>query len=64
MLTPLNKILVGIAVVAMGTVAVAVARVTDRDDAAQWARVAQPARDAGTQAADLNRIAKDPSPKA
>jgi Family of unknown function (DUF6491) len=57
MLTPLNKIVAGAAVAAIGVVVMLGARYTDRQDAAQWAHVAPPAQDALTQAVDLNRIA-------
>jgi hypothetical protein len=57
MLTPLNRVMVGIAVAALGAAVVVGARVTDREDAAQWAHIPPPAEDALTQAVDLNRIA-------
>jgi hypothetical protein len=57
MLSPLNKVIAVIAVAAIGTSVVLGARLSDREDAAHWAHVPQPAQDALTQAVDLNRIA-------
>ena len=57
MLSPLNRVIAMIAVAAIGTSVVLAARLSDRQDAAQWVHVPQPAQGALTQAVDLNRIA-------
>jgi len=57
MLTPLNRLVAGVAVVAIGAAVVLGFRVVDAEDAAQLAHVAPFAQDALTQAVDLNRIA-------
>jgi hypothetical protein len=57
MLSPLNKVIAVIAVAAIGTTVVLAARLSDRQDNAQWAHVPQPAQDALTRAVDLNHIA-------
>ena len=57
MLTPLNRLVAGVAVVAIGAAVVLSLRVVDAEDAAQLAHVAPFAQDALTQAVDLNRIA-------
>jgi hypothetical protein len=57
MLSPFNKVVAVVAVVAIGTSVVLAARLSDREDAAQWAHVAPPAQDALTQSIDLNHIA-------
>jgi hypothetical protein len=56
MLTPFNRLVAGVAAVAIGTAIVLGFRVVDAQDAAQLAHVAPFAQDALTQAVDLNRI--------
>ena len=57
MLSPLNRVIAVVAVAAIGTSVVLGARLSDREDAAQWAHVPRPAQGALTQKVDLNRIA-------
>jgi hypothetical protein len=54
---PVNRIVAGIAVAAIGAAVIFGVRLVDAQDAEQWAHVAPPAQDALTQAVDLNRIA-------
>jgi hypothetical protein len=57
MLNPLNKVVVGIAVAAIGVTVALGVRLSDREDAAQWAHDPKPAQDSLTRAVDLKGIA-------
>ncbi len=57
MLSPLNRVIAIVAIAAIGTSVVLAARLSDREDTAQWAHVPRPAQDALTRSIDLNHIA-------
>ena len=57
MLTPFNKIIVGLAVVAIGAVVILGVGISDREDGENLGLVPKPALGSLTQAIDLNRIA-------
>ena len=57
MLSPLNRVVVVIAVVVLGAAVLLGVRLTDREDAATLGHLPLPAQGSLTQALDLNRIA-------